>query len=89
MSAFRKMVDALKEPVEAVKQPVEAVGEKVSKPFHALEKEKKLGPVLHAEVLAALKQLQEKHPEIKKDRAVSRGTPASLTFNSLATALTP
>ena len=59
MSKFRSMVEALK-------QPVEAVGEKVSKPFHALKKEAKLGPVLHAEVLAALKQLQQKHPEIKK-----------------------
>ena len=32
----------------------------------ALEKEAKLGPVLHAEVLAALKELQRKRPEIKK-----------------------
>jgi hypothetical protein len=52
--------------VDALKQPVEAVGDKISKPFHALEKEKKLGPVLHAEVLSALKQLQQKHPQIKK-----------------------
>ncbi len=59
MSKFRTMVEALK-------QPIEAVGEKVGKPFHALQKEAKLGPVLHAEVLAALKQLQQKHPEIKK-----------------------
>ncbi len=59
MSKFRSMVEALK-------QPVEAVSDKVSKPFHALQKEAKLGPVLHAEVLAALKQLQQKRPEIKK-----------------------
>jgi lipid-binding SYLF domain-containing protein len=59
MSKFRSMVEALK-------APVQAVGDKVSKPFHALEKESKLGPILHAEVLSALKQLQQKHPEIKK-----------------------
>lgn len=59
MSKFRSMVEALK-------QPVETVAEKVSQPFHALKKEAKLGPVLHSEVLAALKQLQQKHPEIKK-----------------------
>jgi hypothetical protein len=58
MSKFRSMVEALK-------QPVEALGEKV-KPFHSLEKDPKLRPVLHAEVLAALKQLQQKHPETKK-----------------------
>jgi lipid-binding SYLF domain-containing protein len=52
--------------VDALKQPVEAVTDKVKKPFQALEKEAKLGPVLHAEVLAALKQLQQKHPEIKE-----------------------
>jgi len=51
--------------VDALKQPVEALGEKV-KPFHTLEKNPKLRPVLHAEVLAALKQLQQKHPETKK-----------------------
>jgi hypothetical protein len=51
--------------VEALKKPVEAVGEKVA-PFHALEKEAKLDPVLHAEVLAALKELLDKNPEIKK-----------------------
>jgi lipid-binding SYLF domain-containing protein len=66
MSKFRSMVEALK-------QPVEAVTEKVSKPFHALKKEAKLGPVLHAEVLAALKQLQQKHPEIKKVLEESAG----------------
>src|SRR4051794_3701426 len=35
MSKFRNIVDALK-------QPVEAVGDKLAKPFHALEKEAKL-----------------------------------------------
>lgn len=59
MSKFRSMVDALK-------RPVEKVGEKMAGPFHALEKEAKLGPVLHAEVLAALKEIQDKHPEVKK-----------------------
>ena len=58
MSKFRSMV-------EAMKKPVEALGEKV-KPFHSLEKDPKLRPVLHAEALAALKQLQQKHPETKK-----------------------
>lgn len=66
MSKFRSMVEALK-------QPIEAVGDKVSKPFHALQKEAKLGPVLHADVLAALKQLQQKHPEIKKVLEESAG----------------
>jgi hypothetical protein len=33
----------------------------------------KLGPVLHAEVLSALKQLQQKHPEIKKVLSESVG----------------
>jgi lipid-binding SYLF domain-containing protein len=59
--------------VEALKQPIEAAGDKISKPFHALEKESKLGPILHAEVLAALKQLQQKHPEIKKVLEESAG----------------
>jgi lipid-binding SYLF domain-containing protein len=58
MSKFRSIVDTLK-------QPIESMGDKL-KPFQALKKEKRLGPVLHAEVLAALKQLQQKHPEIKK-----------------------
>jgi lipid-binding SYLF domain-containing protein len=47
--------------LEAMKRPAEKFG-----PFRALEKEAKLGPALHAEVLAALKQLQQKHPDIKK-----------------------
>ena len=59
MSKFRSMVDALK-------RPVETVGKKVAGPFHALEKEAKLGPVLHAEVIAALKEIQDKHPEVKQ-----------------------
>ncbi|MDF2692452.1 MAG: hypothetical protein K0S65_835, partial [Labilithrix sp.] len=66
MSMFRSMVEALK-------RPVEAVGDKLSKPFEALKKEAKLGPVLHAEVLAALKQIQQKHPEIKKVLEESAG----------------
>ncbi len=65
MSKFRSMVEALKQPVEAVAGKI--------KPFHALEKEAKLGPVLLAEVLAALKQLQKKHPEIKKVLEESAG----------------
>ncbi|NUP06763.1 MAG: hypothetical protein HOW73_11975 [Polyangiaceae bacterium] len=59
--------------VAAVKKPIEALGSKVGKPFEALEKERKLGPILHSKVLAALKQLQEKHPEIKKVLAESAG----------------
>src|SRR5262249_45915798 len=35
-------------------------------PFEALEKEAKLGPVLHAEVLAALKALEKKHGDLTK-----------------------
>jgi lipid-binding SYLF domain-containing protein len=66
MSKFRSMVEALKEPIHTV-------GDKVSKPFQALKKEAKLGPVLHAEVLAALKQLQQKHPEVKKILEQSAG----------------
>jgi hypothetical protein len=58
MSKFRDMVDALK-------HPVDSVGKAVGGPFRALEKEAKLGPVLHAEVMAALKLLQDKHPDIK------------------------
>lgn len=58
MSKFRSIVEGLK-------APVKKVGEKVS-PFKALQKEAKLGPVLHADVLAALKQVQSKNPELKK-----------------------
>ena len=58
MSKFRGIVEGLK-------APVKKVGEKVS-PFKALQKEAKLGPVLHADVLAALKQVQSKNPELKK-----------------------
>lgn len=65
MSKFRNAL-------EAIKSPIEKLGEKV-RPFHALEKEAKLGPILHAEVLAALKQLQQKHPEIKKILQESAG----------------
>src|SRR6185436_3296371 len=36
-------------------------------------KDPKLRPALHAEVLAALKQLQQKHPEIKKVLKESAG----------------
>jgi len=42
-------------------------------PFHGLEKEAKLGPVLHAEVLAALKQLQAKRPEVKQQLKEAHG----------------
>ena len=58
MSKFRGIVEGLK-------APVKKVGEKVS-PFKALQKEAKLGPELHADVLAALKQVQSKNPELKK-----------------------
>jgi lipid-binding SYLF domain-containing protein len=59
MSKFRSIVEGLK-------APIKAVGDAVSSPFEALQKEDKLGPVLHAEVLAALKQVQSKHPDLKK-----------------------
>jgi lipid-binding SYLF domain-containing protein len=55
--------------VEGLKAPIKKVGDKVSEvsdPFKALKKEKKLGPVLHAEVLAALKQVQKKNPDLKQ-----------------------
>jgi lipid-binding SYLF domain-containing protein len=64
MSKFRNLLETIKKPVEKLEE---------LKPFHALEKEAKLGPVLHAEVLAALKQLQQKHPEIKKVLSESAG----------------
>jgi len=44
MSTFRSIFEGLK-------APVKAVGDAVSSPFEALQKEKKLGPVLHTEVL--------------------------------------
>jgi lipid-binding SYLF domain-containing protein len=72
MSKFQKMIDALKHQAEAAGGKVKAAGEKV-KPFHALEKEAKLAPVLHAEVLAALKELKKKHPEIEKVLKESAG----------------
>jgi hypothetical protein len=43
------------------------------KPFQALQKEVRLGKTLHAEVLAALKQLQQKHPKIKEVLADAAG----------------
>jgi len=58
MSKFRNMIDTLKVPGKTIQKAIA--------PFHALEKEAKLGPVLHAEVIAALKELQDKHPEVKK-----------------------
>lgn len=44
------------------------LGEKLGKhgPFKALEKDTKLGRTLHSDVIAALNQLQEKHPDIKE-----------------------
>jgi hypothetical protein len=69
--------DKVARPVHAagdkVARPVHAAGDKVAMPFRALKKEAKLGPALHAEVLAALKDLQKKHPDIKKVLAESAG----------------
>lgn len=62
MPKKNSIVEGLKAPLKKVKE----VGDKVSDPFKALQKEKKLGPVLHADVLAALKQVQKKNPELKK-----------------------
>jgi lipid-binding SYLF domain-containing protein len=60
MSKFRSIVEGLE-------APIKKVGEALSgNPFEALQKEKKLGPVLHAEVLAALKQVQSKNSDLKK-----------------------
>jgi lipid-binding SYLF domain-containing protein len=61
-SKIRSIADGVKAPIKKVKE----VGEAVSNPFEKLQKEKKLGPVLHAEVLAALKQVQSKNSELKK-----------------------
>jgi hypothetical protein len=52
--------------IDALTAPARKIGEAVAGPFHALEKEAKLGPVLHSEVMAALKQLQQKRPELKQ-----------------------
>ena len=53
-------------------------------PFHGLEKEAKLGPVLHAEVLAALKQLQAKRPGLGEvfegERAIAYAAITELTL---------
>ena len=62
MSKKPSIVEGLKAPLKKVKE----VGKAVSDPFEKLQKEKKLGPVLHADVLAALKQIQEKNPDLKK-----------------------
>jgi lipid-binding SYLF domain-containing protein len=60
MSKFRDIVDGLK-------KPVKAVGDAVSgSPFEALQKEANLGPVLHADALAALEQVQSKNPDLKQ-----------------------
>jgi lipid-binding SYLF domain-containing protein len=60
MSKFRNIVEGLE-------APIKKVGEALSgNPFEKLQKEKKLGPVLHAEVLAALKQVQSKNSDLKK-----------------------
>ncbi|MGN6335472.1 hypothetical protein [Mycobacterium sp.] len=60
MSKFRSIVEGLKAPIKKVG---EAVG---GDPFEALQKEAKLGPVLHAEVLAALKQIENQNSDLKK-----------------------
>ena len=52
--------------VHLQKAPVKAVGDAVSGPFEALQKESKLGPVLHADVLAALEHVQSKNSDLKK-----------------------
>jgi lipid-binding SYLF domain-containing protein len=62
MSKKNSIVEGLKAPIKKVKE----VGKAVSDPFEKLQKEKKLGPVLHADVLAALKQVQAKNPDLKK-----------------------
>jgi lipid-binding SYLF domain-containing protein len=62
MAKTNSIVEGLKAPLKAVGK----VGKAVSDPFEKLQKEKKLGPVLHADVLAALKQVQKKNPELKK-----------------------
>ena len=62
MSKKNSIVEGLKAPIKKVKE----VGKAVSDPFEKLQKEKKLGPVLHAKALAALKQVQQKNPELKK-----------------------
>ncbi len=59
MSKFRSFLETLK-------TPIKKLGEKVGSPFKALEKEARLGPVLHADVMATLELLKQKHPEAKK-----------------------
>jgi lipid-binding SYLF domain-containing protein len=65
MSKFRDIVDGA---VEGVKAPIKKVGEAVgsTSPFEALQKEKELGPALHADVLAALEQIHAKNGDLKK-----------------------
>jgi lipid-binding SYLF domain-containing protein len=52
--------------VDALKLPAKTLAKAVGAPFQALEKEAQLGPVLHAEVMAALKQLREKQPNVEQ-----------------------
>jgi hypothetical protein len=49
------------------------VARKAFRPFEALEKEAKLGPALHAEVLGVLEQIQHRHPELAKVLASAAG----------------
>ncbi len=60
MSKFRSIVDGLKAPIKAVGDAV------TGSPFEALQKEANLGPVLHADALAALEQVQSKNPDLKQ-----------------------
>lgn len=64
-----KKVGAVGEKISAPLVKVrEKVGEKLGErgPFKALEEDTKLGRTLHSDVIAAMNQLQEKHPDIKE-----------------------
>jgi hypothetical protein len=54
MSKFGDIIGGLKDAVTG------------SSPFEALQKEAKLGPALHADVLSALEQVQKKNPDLKQ-----------------------
>ncbi len=65
-NTFKTLMETLKGTVKSAGDAGRSVTDKVHDLFNAVEKEAKIGPALHEQVLAALAQMKQKNPAIDK-----------------------
>jgi lipid-binding SYLF domain-containing protein len=68
-----RLLRAIQRPRSKLGKAVGGVKDKLTKGFKALAKEKKMGPVLHAEVLGALRRMKEQDARVEKALAKAYG----------------